>query len=91
MTAITDIVGRTPPDDGGAEIRSRAGHAFLSRISRFNRYLPLFIFILLATPLVVGVIMPESGQEILKEKRRPAPAPSIPRRWNDFTALPKEL
>ena len=44
-----------------------------------------------ATPLVAGVIMPESEQEILKEQRTPTRLLFIPRTWNEFTALPKKV
>jgi alginate O-acetyltransferase complex protein AlgJ len=55
-----------------------------------SRYLSLFIFLLLATPLLAGFIMPESGQEILKEARTRAPAPSLPRDMDEVAAWPKE-
>jgi alginate O-acetyltransferase complex protein AlgJ len=55
-----------------------------------SRYLSLFIFLLLATPLLAGFIMPESGQDVLKEGRTRAPAPSLPRSRDELAAWPKE-
>jgi alginate O-acetyltransferase complex protein AlgJ len=60
-------------------------------VLRFSRCLPFLIFFLLATPLIAGLAMPETAQEILKERRIPAPAPDVPHGWDDFTALPKEV
>ncbi len=60
-------------------------------ISRYRRYLPFLIFLLLTTPLVAGLIIPEKDQEILKEGRTRAPAPSIPHSLDEFSALPKEV
>lgn len=59
-------------------------------IPRYGRYLLLPILLLLATPLIAGLAMPESAQEILQERRTPAPTPSIPHSWDDLAALPKE-
>jgi hypothetical protein len=47
------------------------------------------VFVLLATPLVAGLLMPENEQEILKEKRNRAPAPTVPHGLYDLAALPK--
>ena len=59
-------------------------------ISTPSRYLSLFVFLLLATPLLAGFLMPESAQEILKERRTRAPAPSLPRSMQELAAWPKE-
>jgi hypothetical protein len=56
----------------------------------YRRYLPLSIFLLLATPLLAGFIMPESAQAILKENRTRTPAPSLPRTMREFAAWPKQ-
>ena len=56
----------------------------------YRRYLPLLIFLLLATPLLAGFIMPESAQAILKENRTRTPAPSLPRTIREFAAWPKQ-
>jgi alginate O-acetyltransferase complex protein AlgJ len=60
-------------------------------IPRYSCYLSFLIILLLATPLIAGLAMPERTQEILREMRKPAPAPSIPRSWDDLRALPKEV
>jgi alginate O-acetyltransferase complex protein AlgJ len=59
-------------------------------IPRYRRYLPVLIFLLLATPLVAGLIIPESAREILKEARTRSPAPSVPRSMDDLAAWPKQ-
>ncbi len=56
----------------------------------YRRYLPLSIFLLLATPLLAGFIVPESAQAILKENRTRTPAPSLPRTMREFAAWPKQ-
>jgi alginate O-acetyltransferase complex protein AlgJ len=60
-------------------------------IRRHRRYLPVLIFLLLATPLLAGFVMPESAQEILKEKRTRAPAPALPRALDAFAGWPKQV
>jgi alginate O-acetyltransferase complex protein AlgJ len=59
-------------------------------IPHYSRYLPVLIFLLLATPLVAGFIAPESEQQILKEKRARAPAPALPRSMDEVAAWPKQ-
>jgi alginate O-acetyltransferase complex protein AlgJ len=54
-----------------------------------NRYLSLVVFLMLATPLLAGLLMPESAQELLKEGRTRAAAPSIPHSSDDIDAWPK--
>jgi alginate O-acetyltransferase complex protein AlgJ len=71
-----------------------AGNAqgtFVNMVPRFRRCLPFLIFFLLATPLVAGLIIPENEQEVLKEGRKRAPAPSVPHSWDELTTLPKEV
>ncbi len=53
-----------------------------------RRYFALLIFILLATPLVAGIAMPDNTDLILKEARQAAPAPSTPRSLEALLALP---
>jgi alginate O-acetyltransferase complex protein AlgJ len=55
-----------------------------------SRYLSVFIFLLLVIPLITGLAMPESAQEILKEARARAPAPSFPSSMGQVAAWPKE-
>ena len=58
-------------------------------IPRYRRYLPVLVFLLLATPLVAGLSMPESAQEVLNEARNRSPAPPVPRSMDDLAAWPK--
>jgi alginate O-acetyltransferase complex protein AlgJ len=90
MTALTNIAGRRQPSSGDAEIRCHARRALLNP-SSYSRYIPFFIFLLLATPLVAGLIMPESEQEVLHEGRVRAPAPSVPQTFEGLAALPKQV
>ena len=58
---------------------------------RHRRYLALLAFGLLATPLVVGIVKPDSPAAILKEGRYLAPAPKAPAAGDDWLRLPKEI
>ena len=67
--------------DGPMRTRRRKDDTYgclLTVIPHHSRYLSVLIFLLIATPLVAGFAMPESTQELLKDKRTPAPAPSLP-------------
>jgi alginate O-acetyltransferase complex protein AlgJ len=55
-----------------------------------SRYLSLFIFLLLATPLFAGFVAPESAQQVIKEGRALAATPSLPRSTEELDAWPKE-
>ena len=57
---------------------------------RHRRYFAVASFLLLATPLVVGIVRPDSAASILKEGRYPAPAPGLPDGPADWLKLPKE-
>jgi alginate O-acetyltransferase complex protein AlgJ len=57
----------------------------------YRRYFALLAFLLLATPLVVGVIRPDSPSAILKEGRRLAAAPNAPATGDDWLALPGRI
>ena len=46
---------------------------------------------MLATPLVVGLVKPDSAASILKEGRNPAPTPKSPDSPGDWLTLPKEV
>ena len=54
----------------------------------YRRYFALLAFLLLATPLVVGVIRPDSPSAILKEGRRLAAAPNAPATSDDWLGFP---
>jgi alginate O-acetyltransferase complex protein AlgJ len=60
-------------------------------LRRYHRYFALLAFGLLATPLVVGLVKPDSAASILKEGRNPAPAPKPPDSPGDWLALPKQI
>jgi alginate O-acetyltransferase complex protein AlgJ len=57
----------------------------------WRRYFALAAFLLLAAPLVVGLVRPDSPATVLKEGRRLAPAPLTPTNGADWLALPAEL
>ena len=60
-------------------------------LRRSRRYFALFAFALLATPLAVGIVRPDSAATILKEGRYPAPAPTRPDSAGDWLKLPKQV
>jgi alginate O-acetyltransferase complex protein AlgJ len=57
----------------------------------YRRYFALLAFLLLAIPLVVGVIRPDSPTAILKEGRRLAAAPKAPATSDDWLQLPGRI
>jgi alginate O-acetyltransferase complex protein AlgJ len=58
---------------------------------RWRRYFAVTAFLLLATPLLFGIVQPDSVASILKEGRNPAPAPKPPDGAGDLAALPKQI
>ena len=60
-------------------------------LRRHRRFFAVAAFLLLATPLVVGIVRPDSAETILKEGRYPAPAPAPPESARDWLALPKAM
>jgi alginate O-acetyltransferase complex protein AlgJ len=60
-------------------------------LRRHRRFSALAVFLLLAAPLVVGLVKPDSAASILKEGRNPTPAPSAPDSPGDWLTLPKEI
>ena len=58
---------------------------------RRRRYLAIPAFLLLATPLVVGIVRPDGPAAILKEGRILAPAPQIPESSPAWLALPGQI
>jgi alginate O-acetyltransferase complex protein AlgJ len=60
-------------------------------LSAWRRYFAVAVFLLLATPLAVGLAAPDSPATVLKEGRRLAPAPRLPETGADWLALPAEL
>ena len=67
-------------------VRSRLG-----MLRRYRRYFALLAFGLLATPLVVEIIKPDSPNTILEEGRYLAPAPKAPTTGGDWLTLPPEV
>jgi alginate O-acetyltransferase complex protein AlgJ len=57
---------------------------------RRRRYFALLAFLLLATPLVVGIVRPDRPELILKEGRLLAPAPAPPLSLAALSAFPGE-
>ena len=57
----------------------------------WRRYFAVAAFLLLSTPLLVGIVQPDSVASILKEGRYPATAPKPPAAPGDWLALPKQI
>jgi alginate O-acetyltransferase complex protein AlgJ len=57
-------------------------------LKRHRRYFAILAFALLATPLIVGLLRPDSPELILKEGRMLAPAPEAPLSWDALRAFP---
>jgi alginate O-acetyltransferase complex protein AlgJ len=60
-------------------------------LRRYRRYFAIVAFLLLATPLIVGIVKPDSPASILKEGRILAPAPKTPDDPADWLVLPQEI
>ena len=58
---------------------------------RHRRMFAFAVFLLLAAPLVFGIVRPESAASILKEGRNPAPAPKPPDSPGNWLRLSKEI
>jgi alginate O-acetyltransferase complex protein AlgJ len=58
---------------------------------RWRRYLTIPAFLLLAIPLIVGIVRPDGPAAFLKEARTVAPAPQIPRSNAAWPALPRQI
>ncbi len=56
-------------------------------LRRHRRYFAILAFLLLATPLALGVLKPDPPAAILKEGRYLAPAPAIPDAPDDWLTL----
>ena len=57
----------------------------------WRRYFAVVAFLVLATPLVVGLVRPDSPAAILKEGRSLAPAPRMPGSSAGWLALPGQV
>ena len=60
-------------------------------LRRHRRFFAVAAFLLLATPLVAGLVYPDGAASILKEGRTPAPAPGAPVDSAEWIALPKQI
>ncbi|MGH6798905.1 MAG: alginate O-acetyltransferase AlgX-related protein [Roseiarcus sp.] len=58
---------------------------------RWRRHFAILTFLLLATPLAVGIIRPDGPAAILKEGRFLAPAPRMPGSSAAWLALPRQV
>ena len=59
-------------------------------LARYRRYFAVLGFLLLATPLLAGLVAPDSPDAILKEARQPAPPPAAPRTVEAALSFPHE-
>lgn len=60
-------------------------------LSRYRRFFAVAAFLLLAAPLVAGLVYPDGAASILAEGRTPAPAPTAPVDSADWIRLPSEI
>jgi hypothetical protein len=60
-------------------------------LPRRRRAFALLAFLLLATPLVAGVVAPDGDKSFLREERAPAPAPEAPTTVAAMFDFPKRL
>jgi hypothetical protein len=60
-------------------------------LRRHRRLFAVAAFLLLATPLVFGIVRPDNAASVLKEGRYPAPAPNPPDSLSDWLKLPKQI
>ena len=57
----------------------------------WRRYFAIVAFLLLATPLIVGLVRPDGPAAVLKEGRSLAPAPRMPESSAAWIVLPKKV
>jgi alginate O-acetyltransferase complex protein AlgJ len=62
-----------------------------SVLNRYRRHFAVLAFLLLATPLVAGVILPVTPAAIIKEGRNLAPAPKAPLTRQDWLLISKQI
>ena len=60
-------------------------------LPRYRRFFAVLSFLLLATPLVWGMVLPDSPDLILKEGRRLAAPPAAPMSWDGLRTFPKQV
>jgi alginate O-acetyltransferase complex protein AlgJ len=91
LASVDVFVNIVNQDDRSSGVWGDAHDVFLSMISRYKRHFLFLVFVLLATPLVAGLLMPANEVEFRKEGRMRSPTPSIPHSLDEVAALPKEL
>jgi alginate O-acetyltransferase complex protein AlgJ len=60
-------------------------------LRRYRRFFAIAAFLLLAAPLVAGLVYPDGAASIRMEGRTPAPAPRAPVDSADWFGLPKQI
>jgi hypothetical protein len=60
-------------------------------LRRYRRFFAVAAFLVLAAPLVAGLVYPDGAASILMEGRTPAPAPRAPVDRADWFGLPKQI
>jgi alginate O-acetyltransferase complex protein AlgJ len=60
-------------------------------LRRYRRFFAVAAFLVLAAPLVAGLVYPDGAASILMEGRTPAPAPRAPVDSADWFGLPKQI
>jgi alginate O-acetyltransferase complex protein AlgJ len=81
----------SPPQDRSWRSGLDSLRASSGMLRRYRRFFAVAAFLVLATPLVVGLVKPDSAASILKEGRNPAPTPNAPDSPADWLTLPKEI
>ena len=82
------------PSTFPAEIRDEvaaAGARPAGLLKGRRRYLALAVLVLIAAPMLVGFIHPDSAAEVLHEGRRLAPWPGLPRSGAEWLKLPSAV
>jgi alginate O-acetyltransferase complex protein AlgJ len=75
----------------GRSWRSGVDTAQPGMLRRYRRFFAVGAFLLLATPLAVGILRPDSPELIYKEGRRLAPPPAPSDGRGDWAALPGQI
>src|SRR5258708_1326323 len=60
-------------------------------LRRYRRFFAVAAFLLLASPLVAGLVYPDGAASILMEGRTPAPVPGAPVDSADWFRLSKQI
>jgi hypothetical protein len=85
MSGHTDTIA-------AASLRPRAASAAdLGMLMRNRRWFAALSFVLLAAPLVWGLVLPDSPEYVFKEGRSFAPAPDAPESLSGLAALPGQI